>query len=444
MVGINYKFLLDAYLGTGGFLDGSYIEPFPRETAERIKIRRRLAVNINLTKKIVNSIVGHVFRKSPIRKVESLAYQRFMEDTDKNESDIDQLMERIFRLGLVFGTVFVIVDAPSEEVETALQKEELEAYPYVALRLPFHLQSYRLDQYGRLETITFKEPTQPNSSQVLYRTYTRTGWYISTDPMGENRTHEGEHNLGIVPVIPYSPIPNDIPGEIVSVPFILEIAQIQKAIYNTLSELRSMLRDTSFPLFTFPVSGEADLEKLSKEPLTIGTENAIAYTPQGSAKPEFIAPPPEPAQQHLEKLQFLIEQAYELANMAFKGGVQKSGVAKEYDYLDFTKMLSNFARGLENLEYRIADLVCRWEGEEFKGWIEYPKEFTPLDTEKQTKTILELLSLDFPESVKKELLKKAYRLVLGDTLDEQRLNELDKDIDFKDDYEEKLRKEGLF
>ncbi|RUM29507.1 MAG: hypothetical protein DSY32_03175 [Aquifex sp.] len=440
---INYEFLKNAYTGLGGFLDGSYVEPFPRETTQRIEKRRKLAVNLNITKKVVNTITGHLFRKPPIRKIISKAYQRFMENTDMQGTYIDTLMKRIFRLGLIYGTVFVIVDRPSKDVSTELEKQELGVFPYVVIRLPTHLVHYELDEYDRLSKIVFKEPT-PDGLSTIYRIFTKNKWIVSRDIQGNNPIRNGEHNLGEVPVITYSPVPPELPGQILSTPFILEIAQIQKAIYNLLSELHSVLRDTSFPIFTFPVGSQSDLEKLEKEPIVIGTENAIAYTPQGSARPDFIAPPPEPAQQILENIKFLIEQAMELANLNFKGGVQKSGIAKEYDYMEFTKMLSDFSQGLEELEYKIAKLVCTWEDEEFQGWIEYPKEFTPYDVEKQTKVLMEVINNpEIPQEIRNEAMKKLHRLILGDTLDEQRLNELDRVIDAKDDFEEKMRQEGL-
>ena len=441
---LDYEFLKNSYLGIGGFLDGSYIEPFPRETHQRVLKRRKLAINVNLVKKIVNTITGHLFRKSPIRKIESSAYRTFIENVDMQGTYIDSFMKKVFKLGLIYGTVFIFVDRPSKEVKTLFEKQTLGVFPYAGIRLPTHLQTYKLDQYGNLESITFKEPDPQNKYISIYRTFTKEKWIVSTDVHGKNVISSGTHSLGIVPVIVYSPMQIEIPGSILSVPFILEIAQIQKAVYNLLSELHSVLRDTAFPIFTFPIGSPEDIEKLEKEIMTIGTENAIAYVPQGSARPDFVAPPPEPAKQILENVKFLIEQAYELANLNFKGGVQKSGVAKEYDYFEFTKMLSDFAQGLEETEYRLAQIVSLWEDEEFKGYIEYSKEFTPLDKEKVVKTLLEVINNpEMPREVKKEATKLLQRMLFGDFLDEQRLNELDRIIESEDDFEEKLRKEGL-
>lgn len=434
----DYELIRDAYLSSGGFENGSYIEPFPRETLERVQKRRKLALQINLVRRITLSLVGHLFRKSPIRNVESKAYQRFMEDTDTKRTDIDAFMKKVFRLGLLYGTVFILIDKSQVEVRTQKEKELLRAFPYAVIRLPWHLENYKTDHLGKLTEITFKEETE--EGKQIYRTFTDSEWIISTDPFKENVILSGTHNLGEVPVVVYSPVPSDT--EILSPPLMLEIAKIQKAIYNLLSELQSVLRDTSFPVFTFPVGSPEDIEKLEKETLTLGTENAIAYTPQGSAKPEFIAPPPEPANQLLETIKFLIEKAYEHANLNFQGGVQKSGIAKEYEYLEFSKMLSDFAQGLEECEYRIAHLVSRWEDEEFSGWIEYSKSFTPLDVEKRINTILQILNdPNVPQEVKIELVKVLTRYMLSDTHDEQRLKELDRIIESQEDFEQKLREE---
>ena len=79
-----------------------------------------------------------------------------------------------------------------------------------------------------------------------------------------------------------------------------------------------------------------------------------------------------------------------------------------------------------------------------QGYIEYSKEFTPLDKEKVVKTLLEVINNpEMPGEVKKEATKLLQRMLFGDFLDEQRLNELDRIIESEDDFEEKLRKEGL-
>lgn len=433
----NYELIKDAYLSQGGFQDGSYLEPFPRETQERIQARRKLAVNVNLVRRITLSLTGHLFRKSPIRKIKSKAYLRFTEDTDTKGTYIDSFMKKVFRLGLLYGTVFILIDKPPLEVKTQREKELLKAFPYATLRLPWHLQSYKTDQRGKLIEITFKETTPEN--KTLYRTFTLQEWKISQET---ETLAQGKHNLGEVPVVVYSPIPSDTPDQLLAPPFMLEIAKIQKQVYNLLSELHSVLRDTAFPIFTFPLSDIQDMEKIQNQPLTLGTENAIAYQPQGSAKPEFVAPPPEPVNQLLETIKFLIEKAYEHANLNFQGGVQKSGIAKEYEYLEFSKMLSDFAQSLEDCEYKIAQLVCKWEDEEFEGWIEYSKSFTPLDVEKYVSVLLQVIDdPNVPQEIKNEALKKLSRLILSDTLDEQKLNELDKSIDAQEDFEGKFREE---
>ncbi len=65
------QFLLDSYSGTGGFLDGSYLISHPRESQEKFERRRKLAVYPNYVKKVVDSYLFHLFKKSPIRSIET-------------------------------------------------------------------------------------------------------------------------------------------------------------------------------------------------------------------------------------------------------------------------------------------------------------------------------------------------------------------------------------
>ena len=133
------KFLIDAYKGEGGFRDGSYLIPHPRESKEKLEKRKELATYPNYVKKVVDSYLSHLFKKSPIRSIETQEYQEFIQDVDKQGTYIDDFMRRRFKLAMITGTIYIIVDKPSGKAKTKLEEKKLGLRPYLAVRTPSQL-----------------------------------------------------------------------------------------------------------------------------------------------------------------------------------------------------------------------------------------------------------------------------------------------------------------
>jgi len=420
------KFLIDAYTGKGGFLDGNYLIPHPRESDEKFSRRKKLAVYPNYVKKVVDSYLSHLFKKSPVRSIETQEYQEFIQDVDKQGTYIDDFMRRSFKLAMITGTIFIIVDKPQGKAKTKLEEKQLGLKPYLALRTKSQLYNYTLDSYGRLSSITFIE-TQPDGTTV-YRYFDTKSWIVSKDPERKKVQSQGEHKLGVVPVIPLHSTDPLLPTDLTAPPWILDIANLNFDLYNALSELRELFRNQTFSIFTIPVKDQADAEKLKD--LTISTENAIPYNPEGGGKPDFIAPPPDPVQSYMQYIENLIQQIYRLANLEFTGGVQKSGIAKEYDWLEFNRTLTSFAQQCEQAEYKIANLVCKWQGTEFKGYIQYPRDFSIRNLAEELETAMNAITAQIlPPTGVVELRKKLSRDILGEFVDDKLLSRIDKEIE---------------
>lgn len=423
----DYQLMWDAYTGLGGFQDGSYLVRYPRETDEKYKRRQQLAFYPNFPKKIVETFASHIFKKPPQRQIESKAYLEFIQNTDKNGTYIDDFMRKLCKLSLVFGTVFVIVDKPQGSALTVAQEKELGLSPYITVRLPTQVKELEIDIYGRLTKIVFQE-------ELFLRTFTQNSWEVKS--IKTNEVYTGEHALGTIPVVAVSWADPLLPTEIFAPPFIHEIAYASKDLYNAISELREILRSTTFPILTLP----------TKQPvgdITVGTENFIAYDPEGGGKPDFIAPPPDPAKIYMEYIQLLIEQIYKLANLEFVMGTsqQKSGVALEFEFQDLNSMLSGIAMNLEQAEYKIAELVARWSGEEgFKGTISYEKDFSYRDIERDLKIAIDALSLQISQTFDSELKKRLARALLPDA-DEHIMERIDNEIDGLEGLDNQLKRE---
>jgi len=433
---VNWSFLYDSYTGLGGYEDGSYLVQYPRETPDKYSRRKELAVYPNFVRKIVDTYVAHLFKDPPVRETTD-NYARFIDNVDRNGTYIDDFMKKVAKLTLIFGTVFVIVDKPPGRARTKAEELQQGLLPYVTIRLPSQVEEAEIDEYGRLRRISFREDKQ-------WRILDGSTWKIAKDKRGNAIIKEGEHNLGIVPVVPVSWTDPILPSDLLVPPFILDIARLNYDLYNAISELREILRNITFPILTLPIKDEQTASQLKD--LTVGTENFIPYNPEGGGEPSFIAPPADPAKVYLEYINFLIEQIYKSVNLEFALGSQtgKSGVALEFEFQQVNILLSGIAGNLEKAEYQIADLVERWMGEgRFHGSISYNRDFSFRDIERDLKTAMDSIALGISSTFEAEMKKKIARDLLGDYVDENVLERIDREIEGLEGLDNQLKSEGL-
>ena len=420
----DWKFLYDSYTGLGGYKDGSYLVQHKRESDEKLQRRKALAIYPNYVKKIVDTFTAHMFRKSPQRET-TPEYETFINDTDRRGTYIDDFMRRLFKLCMIYGTVFVVVDKPSAEARTRGEEIQMGLLPYATVRLPSQIESYELDEFGNLQSITFAEA----GKEKRYRYFDAESWKVLNAK--KEVIAQGQHNLGTIPVVRASLTEQLLYEEVLSEPFIWNIAKLNFEIYNLISEIREILRNLTFPVLTYPVRDSQEEQRL-KQGLLLGTENALLYNPEGGGKPDFIAPPSAPVEVYMEYLKLTIEQIYKSVNLEFALGTQtgKSGVALEFEFQNLNSMLVQFALALEQTEYQIARLVARWNGrEEFEGKVSYAKDYSYRDLERELKISMDALTLSISSTFEKELKKKLSRAILTDWSDDNTLTQIDKEID---------------
>jgi len=413
-----WQFLYDSYTGLGGYRDGSYLIRHKRETDDKYNRRKKLAYYPNYVKKIVDTYVAQVFRKPPVRDL-TPEYEIFVNDVDRTGTYIDDFMRKVLKLTLIFGTVFVIVEKPSESATTKQEEIEKKLLPYATIRLPWHVKSYELDEYGNLKRIVFKERGE------IEREYREDVFYVYKKG---KKILEKENPFGTLPVVVVRASDQLLYEELFSESFIYTIAMLNYELYNLISEIREILRNITFPILVYPTKEMSRIESLE-----IGTENAILYDPEHGGKPDFIAPPPAPVEVYMQYMNSVIEQIYRVANLEFTLGsqTQKSGVALEFEFQNLNTLLSLFAMNIEKAEYEIANLVAKWHGKEkFEGTIDYRKDFSFRDVERELKVALDSLSAGVQsQTFVNEVHKRIVRLALSDSVDDETLERIDKEIE---------------
>lgn len=413
-------FLLDAYRGKGGFCDGNYLVPHPRETQDKFDRRKALCVYPNYTRKITNVFLGFLWKQSPTRSDTSELYDRFLKNANGRGTSLNRLLYNYQLLALILGTIYVIVDKSSKK---ATSKAD-ESLPYCTIRYPDQLVDEEKDSMGEWLWVQFVETI---NGKKQYRKYTRSGWQLTEEKNGSGVIEQGEYKLGRVPVATLhaaEPLQDD---DCRSESFVFDLAALNWDLFNVRSELRSLFRDQTFAILTLPVATDKEREALSD--LTISTENALTYNPNGGGAPAFIAPPPDPISQYKEDVADIIVTMYQVANLEFVGGVQQSGKALEFQFQGVNGSLRGIAEQCEQTENDIATLVHLWQGQENKSHIAYASDFNIGDLMEAIAIAMDSMSLGMGDAFDKAIKKNVAKKILANDTAPSVMSEIDDEID---------------
>jgi hypothetical protein len=432
------QFLLDAYSGAGGFATGAYLVKHPRESTTKFQTRKDLAVYPNFTRKIVNVFMGFLWKQTPAREIDGDLYNQFSLNADGASTNLDSLLYSFQRLAMIMGTVFIIVDKPTTQGETRANQ----ALPYLAVRQKSQLAAETLNAAGEWDSVTFSEL---QNDQTVYRTYTRTGWKLSTDKSGTGVIQQGEYSLGRVPVVrlhiekPIDPTLSSTES------WVADIAALNWDLYNSRSEMRELFRSQTFSLLALPVVDDSERARLKD--LTISTENALTYNPSGGGKPDYIAPPADPITLYREHVADIVNDIYRIANLEFanqmSGTSAVSAEARAFQFLGTNASLRGMAEQCEVAENEIADLVYAWQGQTFSGSIAYANEFNMTDLAMAIQTAMDAVTLEMGAEFNRTLKKRLAKQILGNDAAPSTMSAIDQEIDAQGDlYGDRLAQQA--
>lgn len=383
-----------AFNGDGGFLDGSFLIQHTREDDEKFQSRQELAYYTNIFKPKVNRYIGYIFKKTPIRVSLNNMISIIFDNIDNTGNSADVFFSNFATTSKVRGVGLVLVDMSKELPSNRKEQLDNRVLPYIVEIDPTKVVKYRLDKYNKFEFIEYKDTMYiSDKEQTVTRYYDKNSWSIKVD---DKVIDNGEHNLNVCPVIYFSEN-----GEFNSVGEFSQATGLLKRHYNLQSELDEILRYQTFPILT--LQGEVDT-------LTAGVNNALVYD-ENSNTPEFIAPPSNPAQliqSRLKELEDYISTiCYDLSTNA---GVE-SGIALDIKFQGLNSSLSKFASRLEDFERRVFDVVCRYLNITNDIEINYAKDFSIIDVNKEIEVLASMKELvDSPTYFK----QKAIQIINND------------------------------
>ncbi len=369
----------EAFLGSGGYLNGNNLIKYVREDDAKFKDRQELAYYTNILVSKVNRYVGYIYKKLPIRTVNNDLLSQILDNCDNKGNNINVFMDEFSTRAKVRGVGLVLVDMSKELPSNLKEQIDNRVLPYFMDINPSRVTEYRLDKFGKFEYIKFSDSIYIDDELTnIIRYYDTTSWNVQDED--DKILESGEHNLGVCPVVYFSEN-----GDFNSVGEFTQVAKLAKRHYNLHSELDEILRYQTFPILT--IQGDTEDSEIK-----VANDSAIFYD-RDMNRPEFIAPPSAPAELYESRITAIENQISNICYDLSTSQSKESGIALDIKFQGLNSSLSKFATKLEDFEARIFDVVCKYLAINNEIEINYPKTFSIIDINKEIEILSEMKDL---------------------------------------------------
>lgn len=406
-----------------------YFKEGDKEYNERVE----RAYRFNHTREVVDLVNKYIFKAGVHRRVEDAPEEvkTFWRETTLRRRAINEFMKLLAQKTSIFGKVWVVVDSnkPAEAV-TIKQAKEAGARVYAYILPPKDVLDASFSKDGDLNWIFVREYKRDDESfttasgaiETRYRLWTKKFWALIVEDGvdGDNKIkykveEVGEHDLGRVPVFAADHVIDE--DKMTATSLIDDVAYLDKAAANYLSNLDAIIQDQTFSQLVIPAQGMLPGEDENDKILELSTKRVFTFDAQANIEPKFISPDPKQATVILSTIEKIISEIYHTVGMAGERTKQdnsmgidnSSGVAKAYDFDRMNAMLASKANALEFAENELIKIVMLWQGKKLadpeRKLVTYPQNFDVRSLYDEFEIAEKLALINASKMVRREQLK---------------------------------------
>ncbi|EBD6220704.1 hypothetical protein C2N84_21730 [Salmonella enterica] len=452
----HWDFLSSTYAGGRSWFNDNIFRYF-KEGDQEFKERLERAYRFNHTREVVNLINKYLFKEDIHRNLEEAPEQirNFWKRATRQNSSIDAFMAAIDLQSSIYGRIWIVVDSTMNgDVESVADEKQKDARAYAYWIAPQQLLDVAWDEEGKmlwaLIVEVARDDEDPFTSSGLefqrYRLWTQNEWYLFREETkkGAGRRQAkvvledcGEHNLGVVPVFPVDCI-GESESPYFSPSLIDDIAYLDRAVANYLSNLDAIIQDQTFSQLAIPVQSLLPGDDNHTKVLEMGTKRVFTYDSEGGNKPFYLSPDPKQAQMIITTIKTVINEIYHSVGVAgertkqdnAQGIDNSSGAAKMYDFQRVNSLLVTKAERLERAERQMMLLAAKWMGvdlDEDHSLIAYPESFDIRGLTDEFAVAEKLSIIQAPDSVRRHQMEMLIEKVFPN-ITEAMKREFDKDL----------------
>ena len=377
-----WKFLQDSYQGGSSYSKGGYLTRYVYESNDDYLNRVSQTPLDNHCKSIISIYNSFIFSKPPKRDFMSMSEDPilldFLADADQDGRSWDSFMREVDVQASIFGHTWVIVDRPNVSLDTRADEIALNVRPYVCIYNPLTVVDWRYERnlYGRwtLEYLKVFLDAGINYEDYAHYYPDRVDICRSMNMGSSTEIISSTPNtLGYIPAVCVYSTRSNVKG--IGISDINDIADLQRAIYDELSEIEQLIRISNHPSLVSTQEVQASAGA--------GARIIIPENQDAGLKPYLLQPTAQNLDGIRASIKDKIESINQIANVSSVRATQGrsiSGVAMETEFRLMNSLLTQKADELELSEEQIFKMVFDWMGypnQEFE--IDYPESFNTKD-----------------------------------------------------------------
>ena len=433
----NWEYFIRSYNGGYDYMVGQYLNRYNLELDNEFNQRLANTPCDNHCKNIIQIYSSYLFRVKASRDFGELAdeptLEPFLKDADLEGNNFNTVMRQAQIYSSIYGHCFMILDKPNVTTNTRAEELEQDIRPYVSVVTPENVLdwNFKREVNGKysLDYLKIREEVDRNGG-----TYMRI-WYldrVDTVYLKDDRSEPtlidtADNLIGKIPAVILYNAKSHKRG--IGQSDLVDIADLQKAIYNEYSEIEQLIRLTNHPSLvkTAGVNASAGAGAVIEMPEEM----------EPNLKPYLL----QPSGSNLTSIMDSIETKVNSINrIAHTGAVRttkqqvSSGIALQTEFELLNARLSEKADNLEIAEEQLFRLYAIFQDATFDGEINYPDSFNIRDYAADLVYFQQAKAMNIGSpTFSKEVDKEIARAVVDD---DEKLNEIFEEIDQKSEVGE--------
>ena len=416
-----WEFYVRSYMGGEDYRDGSYLTSYLNEDKNAYSRRLALTPLDNHCRNVVHVYSSFLWRIAPTRNFAGMEgsadLEAFIKDANLDGQNFNSFMREAQIWSSVYGHVWLMIDKPQSNAGTRAEEMAQEIRPYVTLITPENVYDWRWERQpsGRHELVYLKIRESVDRVDGTTTVTHFREWYkdrvrlIRYDGADAALLEEIENPIGKIPAVNLPANRSIVRG--MGISDISDIAYMQQAIYQELSEIEQLIRISNHP--TLVKTYETDASAGAGAVINISEDS------DAGLKPYQL----QPSGANLDAIRASITDKIESINrMAHMGAVRgteavlQSGVAMQTEFQMLNAKLSEKADILELAEEQLWMFYCLWQGHDpHEVQISYPDSFDIRDYESELRFLQQTRAAGVKSvTLLREIDKKIADLVLDD------------------------------
>lgn len=414
-----WQYLFESYVGGDEYQKAGHLNRYQNESIAEYAARLRSTPLQNHCNSVISVYNSFLFRQNPTREFGSLEnlpdLEDFLNDADMDGRNFNSFMKDVGTYASIFGHAWIILAKPNLGATTRGEEMSQGVRPYANMLSPLVVLdwSWHRSANGRYTLDYFKYIEDINGEIVTCKEWTPDFIRTVVADREENLIREQyvePNGLGKIPAILAYNKRSVIRG--IGISDIADIADAQKFIYNSLSEVDQSIRLDSHP----------SLVKTPETNAGVGA-GAIIHMPDNidpGLKPYVL----DFAGASIDKILATIQETVSsIDKMANTGAVRSttsstmSGIAMETEFQLLNARLSEKGDALELAEEQLWNLWAEYMGYTWDGTVDYPDSFNLRDSANDLEMYIKASTLDVgSDTFKKELQKQIAKSVVDDEI----------------------------